>query len=177
MFERFTPRAKQAITLAQREAIDLSHDFIGTEHMLLGLIGTDDGIAHDVLAEHGVTIERAREQAVRLLTEGGITPRGPLQSTQALAAIGIDVAEIRKLADESFGPGKFQFPRPGFTPRAKRTLEMTLRTAKSMRAADIGSEHLLLALLDDPDGVGYHVLRALDVDPVALRATVLSRAE
>lgn len=76
MFERFTDRAKRAVPLAQDEAFALDHDFIGTEHLLLGLVGTEDGAAKQALDESGVTIEQARGETVRLLTEAGGTPPG-----------------------------------------------------------------------------------------------------
>lgn len=175
MFEKFTDRAKRAIALAQDEALALEHDFIGTEHILLGLIRTDGGVAQELLAEQGVTTERARGQTVALLTEAGVTPEGRLAPAKALATIGIDVAEIQRRADESFGAGRFKFPRPSFTPRAKRTLELTLREARAMKHERIETEHLLLALLDDAEGVGYQVLRDLDVTIVTLRIAILTR--
>src|ERR1700753_1232912 len=119
MFEKFTDRAKQAVSFAQTEAIDLGHDFIGTEHLLLGLARTSDGIARDVLGEHGVTAARARDETVRQLTEAGVRTDGGTPAIEALATLGIDVAEIKRRADESFGPGRFRFPRPPLTPPLK----------------------------------------------------------
>ncbi|HEY3751919.1 MAG TPA: Clp protease N-terminal domain-containing protein [Pseudonocardiaceae bacterium] len=175
MFERFTVLAKRAISLAQDEAIALGHDFIGTEHILLGLTGTGDEVAVDVLGGYGVTTVRARDETVRLLTEAGVDTSGGRAATEALAAIGIDVDEIRRHADEAFGPGRFRYPRPPFTSRAKHTLKLTLREAVAMGHTDIGTEHLVLGLLDDPKGVGYQVLTGLGVDPAGLRGTILSR--
>jgi ATP-dependent Clp protease ATP-binding subunit ClpC len=175
MFERFTDRAKQAVSLAQDEAITLGHDFIGTEHLLLGLARTSDGIARDVLGAHGVTPARARDETVRLLTEAGVDTSGGRPAVEALASIGIDVDEIRRRADEAFGPGKFRFPRPPFTPRAKRTLEYTLREAVGLGSATIGPEHLMLGVLHDDEGVGHRVLVALGADPAELRSAVLAR--
>ncbi|HEX5119013.1 MAG TPA: Clp protease N-terminal domain-containing protein [Pseudonocardiaceae bacterium] len=175
MFERFTDRAKQAVTFAQDEAITLGHDFIGTEHLLLGLARNTDGIARDVLGAHGVTPDRARDETVRLLTEAGVDTSGGQPATEALAAIGIDVDEIRRRADEAFGPGKFRFPRPPFTARAKRSLEYTLREAVTLGNERIGPEHLMLGVLHDDESVGLRVLVALGADPTELRSAVLAR--
>jgi ATP-dependent Clp protease ATP-binding subunit ClpC len=175
MFERFTDDAKQVIRLSQNEAITLGHDFIGTEHVLLGLTATEDGVAGQVLGEHGVTAARARDETVRLLTEAGVPATGGREATEALAGIGIDVAEIRRRVEESFGPGRFTFPRPPFTPRAKKLLEMTLRESIALGQREIDTEHLLLGLLDDADSVGVRVLTALGVDPTTVRSSVLAR--
>jgi ATP-dependent Clp protease ATP-binding subunit ClpA len=174
MFEKFTDRAKQAVSLAQTEAIDLGHDFIGTEHLLLGLARTSDGIARDVLGEHGVTPARARDETVRQLTEAGVRADGGTPAIEALASLGIDVAEIKRRADESFGPGRFRFPRPPFTPRLKRTMGLTLREAISLGHERIGPEHLVLGLLDDAESVAVKVLIGLRVDTAELRTAVLA---
>ncbi|HEX5404270.1 MAG TPA: Clp protease N-terminal domain-containing protein [Pseudonocardiaceae bacterium] len=100
---------------------------------------------------------------------------GGQPAADALAAIGIDVEEIRRRADETFGPGKFRYPRPPFTARAKRTLKLTLREALTLDHNYMGTGHLVLGLLAETDGGGFKVLTALDVDPDALRDTVLSR--
>jgi hypothetical protein len=76
--------------------------------------------------------ERFTDETVRLLTEGGVDASGGRTATEALAAIGIDVEEIRRHADEAFGPGRFRYPRPPFTSRAKHTLKLTLREAVAM---------------------------------------------
>jgi len=175
MFERFTNLAKRAVALAQDEAVTLGHDFIGTEHVLIGLARTTDGGAGEVLGTLGVTVSNAREETVRLLTEAGVPATGGAPATEALAAIGIDVGEIRRRADESFGPGRFHFPRPPFTPRAKKALEMTMREAKALGHQHIGTEHLLLGVLADGDNVAVKVLTGLDVDQAELRTALMAR--
>ena len=174
MFERFTDRAKRVIVVAQDEALALGHDFIGTEHLLLGLTRTD-GIPKELLDERDVTSDKVRDEAVRLLTEAGLHRPGDRSAEEALASLGIDVDEIRRRADESFGPGKFKFPRPGFTPRLKRTMELTLRESLTVGSAEVGPEHLLLGLLADPESVAVQVLSGLGTDPGALRSAVLAR--
>lgn len=176
MFERFTVLAKRAISLAQDEAIALGHDFIGTEHLLLGLTRTTtDGIASEILAAHGVTATRARAKTVALLTEAGVRTDGGQPAIDALGSLGIDVAEIKRRADESFGPGRFRFPRPPFTPRLKRTMALTLREALGLGHEQIGPAHLVLGLLDDAESVAMRVLIGLEVDTAELRTAVLDR--
>ncbi|RAG87022.1 peptidase [Streptacidiphilus pinicola] len=180
MFEYFTDRAKRSIVAGQDEAIALGHDFMGTEHLLLGLAADPESTAGSVLAAHGVELGRAREVTVRLLTEAGVPATGGKPATDALASIGIDVAEIKRRADANFGEGAFQFPRPAYTPLAKLALEQTLREAKALGHERFGTEHMLLGLLaaggDDAEHTtAQAVLMALDVDVAALRPAVLAR--
>ncbi|GAA1933817.1 Clp protease N-terminal domain-containing protein [Kitasatospora viridis] len=175
MFEYFTDGARRAVVLSQDEAIALGHDFIGTEHILLGLIGAQSGTAAEVLREQGVELDRARAETVRILDEAGVVAAGGQPAKDALAAIGIDVAEIQRKADDAFGPGAFQYPRPAYTPDAKRALEQTLREAKALGQERFGTEHILLGLLAVGEGRGLEVLTALEVDRGGLREAVLAR--
>ncbi len=109
MSERLTEQAKRAVEASEEAALALGHDHIGTEHLLLGLAGTA-GTAGDLLREHGIEPGRAREETIRLLTGKGIPATGGRSAGDALSSIGIDVAEIRRRADDSFGPGAFRFP-------------------------------------------------------------------
>ncbi|WP_229852738.1 Clp protease N-terminal domain-containing protein [Streptomyces albospinus] len=93
----------------------------------------------------------------------------------ALSSIGIDVAEIQRRADQAFGPGAFQYPRPAYTPHAKKALEQTLREARALGHEKFGTEHVLLGLLAAGQGRGLEVLAALEVDPAGLREAVLAR--
>ncbi|HZE32124.1 MAG TPA: Clp protease N-terminal domain-containing protein [Actinoallomurus sp.] len=174
MFERFTELARRAVAASQEAALAMGHDFIGTEHLLLGLAATA-GTAGEVLREQGVALERAREETERLLAEAGVAATGGQAAKDALSSIGIDVAEIQRRADESFGPGRFRFPRPAFTPRAKRTLRLTLRETLVLGHRRIDKEHLLLGLLAEGEGVAIQVLTALGVETGALREAVLAR--
>jgi ATP-dependent Clp protease ATP-binding subunit ClpA len=175
VFEKFTNLAKRSITLSQDEAITLGHDFIGTEHLLLGLVRVREGLAGEILFEQGVTADQVRAAVLRLLEAAGVTANGGREATEALATIGIDVEEIRRRADDTFGPGQFWFPRPGYTMRAKRVLERTVRESAELGHDDIGTEHMLLGLLAEGEGVGVQALSAVGVDLGALRATVLDR--
>jgi ATP-dependent Clp protease ATP-binding subunit ClpC len=175
VFEKFTDRAKRVLVLAQDEAMQQKHDYIGTEHVLIGLAGVRGSVAGDVLHDKGVTPQALREETARVLVDNGVPVNDPQAATEALASIGIDVEEIRRKADETFGPGKFHFPRPAFTPRAKRVLEYTLRQAVELDSATIGTEHILLGILAEGEGVAVKVLRNLDVDVDSLRPAVLER--
>jgi ATP-dependent Clp protease ATP-binding subunit ClpC len=175
MFEFFTNRARDAVVLSQDEAIALGHDFIGTEHILLGLIGTGRSTAGDVLREQGAELTRAREETVRIVAAAGIASTGGQPAKDALSSLGIDVTEIQRRADDTFGPGAFQYPRPAYTPDAKKALEYTLREAKALGHEKFGTEHVLLGLLAAGEGRGLEVLAALEVDPAGLREAVLVR--
>jgi ATP-dependent Clp protease ATP-binding subunit ClpC len=130
MFERFTDRARRVVVLAQQEARDLGHNYIGTEHILLALI--DEG--------HGV-------------------------AAKALEAMGIGGDVVRRQVEEIIGRG--QGASEGhipFTPRSKKVLELSLREALQLGHHYIGTEHILLGLLGEGDGVGAHVLVDLGAD-------------
>jgi ATP-dependent Clp protease ATP-binding subunit ClpC len=150
VFDIFTGPAKRVIIVAESEAVALGHDFIGPEHVLIGLAEVSEGLAGQVLAERGVTPGQVRGEAARLLAEAGFGGSRP-GAADALAAIGIDVQEIQRRADATFGPGQFQFPRPVFTPLAKAVLEQSLAEARALGHDYIGTEHVLLALLADND--------------------------
>lgn len=176
MFEFFTDHGKQAVTASQDEAIALGHDFIGTEHLLLGLLAAESGTAAAVLRGRNVSLARARQETVRVLEAAGIVAAGGQPARDALSSIGIDVAEIQRRADASFGPGAFRFPRPAYTPEARKALENTLDEARTLNRDRFGTEHILLGLLAVPEGHALQVLAALQVDPTALRETVLAQA-
>ncbi|MFC8226466.1 Clp protease N-terminal domain-containing protein [Streptomyces sp. NPDC057287] len=176
MFEFFTDQGKRAVVASQDEAITLGHDFIGTEHLLLGLLAAEDGTAARVLREHDVGLERARQETVRVLEASGVVAAGGQPARDALSSIGIDVAEIQRQADTSFGPGAFQFPRPAYTPEARKALENTLGEAQALGRDRFGTEHILLGLLTVPEGHVLQVLAALQADPTGLREAVLAQA-
>jgi ATP-dependent Clp protease ATP-binding subunit ClpA len=140
MFERFTERARQVVVLSQEEARTLRHDYIGTEHILLGLLRERDGIAAQALGRVGITLEPVRARVVRIVGSG----------------------------DEPVTRG--QVP---FTPRAKKVLELALREAVGLGHDYIGTEHILLGLLREQEGIGAEILMGLDADPKRLREIVL----
>ena len=139
MFERFTDTAIKVIRLAQEEARRLGHNFVGTEQILLGLIGEGDGIAATVLQSLGVTLQQVRE-------------------------------EIEKIIGRGSGFVAVEIP---FTPRSKRVLELSLEESRSFGQDYVGTEHLLLGLIRDGEGVAARVLLNLGVDSKEVRAKVI----
>ncbi len=139
MFERFTDRARRVLVLAQEEARDLNHAFIGTEHILLGLIREGEGVAAKALDALGVTFDVVREKVEE--------------------AIG---------ANTNPSPGS-----PPFTPRAKKVLELSLREALQLGHSYIGTEHMLLGLVREGDGVAAQVLNDLGADMARVRTQVI----
>ena len=139
MFERFTDTAIKVIKLAQEEARRLGHNFLGTEQILLGLIGEGNGVAAKVLHSLGVTLKEAREEIEKIIGRGS----------------GFVVVEIP------------------FTPRSKRVLELSLEESRTLGRDYIGTEHLLLGLIRDGEGVAARVLLNLGVDSKEVRAKVI----
>jgi len=139
VFERFTDRARRVLVLAQEEARLLNHSFIGTEHILLGLIHEGEGIAARSLDSLGVTLEAVREKV-----------------------------------EEAIGPSGTPAPgSPPFTPRAKRVLELSLREALQLGHSYIGTEHMLLGLVREGEGVAAQVLQSLGVELPRVRQQVI----
>jgi ATP-dependent Clp protease ATP-binding subunit ClpA len=138
MFERFTGRARHVVVLAQEEARLLDHNYIGTEHILLGLLGEPESVAGIVLATFGMTRDGVREEVTKIIGRGSKAPSGHIP----------------------------------FTPRAKKVLELSLREALQLKHNYIGTEHILLGLIREGDGVGVQILRG-HVDLLELRVAVL----
>jgi len=139
MFERFSDRGRRVVVLAQEEARALNHDYIGTEHILLGLLAEPDGVA-----------------------------------SRALRGMRVDLSTARRRVEEIIGRG--QVPAHGrepFTPRAKKVFEYSLREAIELKHDHIGTEHLLLALLREGEGVACQVLTQLGVGFDAARDVVI----
>jgi ATP-dependent Clp protease ATP-binding subunit ClpC len=139
MFERFTERARQVVVLAQEEARALKHNYIGTEHLLLGLLREEEGVAARVLDALDVSVEEVRASVVRIVGSGEEAPQG-------------------------------QIP---FTPRAKKVLELALREALSLGHNYIGTEHILLGLVREDEGVAARILLDLDAEPDKIRGEVM----
>ena len=139
MFERFTDKALQVIMLAQEESRRLGHNFVGTEQILLGLIGEGSGIAFKVLKSFKVNIKDARLEVERLIGRG----------------TGFVAVEIP------------------FTPRAKKILELAMQQSKELQHSYINTEHLLLAIIEDKNGVGNRVLLNLGVNLIKLKTDIL----
>jgi ATP-dependent Clp protease ATP-binding subunit ClpC len=138
MFERFTNRARHAVVLSQEEARRMQHNYIGTEHVLLGLLGEPDGVACRALASLGMSLEAARNEVTAIVGTGSAAPSGHIP----------------------------------FTPRAKKTLELALREALQLGHNYIGTEHILLGLIREGEGVAAQVLKQ-HADLTAIRVAVL----
>ena len=139
MFERFTDRARRVVVLAQEEARLLNHNYIGTEHILLGLIHEGEGVAAKALESLGISLEAVREKVEEIIGHGQQSPQGHIP----------------------------------FTPRAKRVLELSLREALQINHSYIGTEHILLGLIREGEGVAAQVLVKLGADLNRVRSQVL----
>jgi ATP-dependent Clp protease ATP-binding subunit ClpC len=140
VFENFSDRARRVLVLAQEEARLLNHSFIGTEHILLGLIHEGEGVAAKALESLGISLEAVREKVEETIGMAGTAPSGS----------------------------------PPFTPRAKKVLELSLREAAERGDREIGTEHLLLGLVREGQGVAVTVLESLGVDPISVRLEVIA---
>ena len=182
MFDRFTSGARTVVELAQAEAQAMGHRHIGTEHLLLGLLGEEHGIAAGALRAAGVTATAVRDDIQRLVTDPLLS--GP--DAEALHAIGIDVERVRASVERSFGPGALERAvnggcRPGasrwhipFSRRAKKVMELSLREALRLRHDYIGTEHILLAVLREGEGLAAQILAESAVRADDLRHSVLA---
>jgi ATP-dependent Clp protease ATP-binding subunit ClpC len=139
MFERFTDRARRVVVLAQEEARLLNHSYIGTEHILLGLIHEGEGVAAKALESLGISLEAVRNQVEEIIGQGGSSPSGHIP----------------------------------FTPRAKKVLELSLREALQLGHNYIGTEHILLGLIREGEGVAAQVLVKLGADLSRVRQQVI----
>jgi ATP-dependent Clp protease ATP-binding subunit ClpA len=138
MFERFTNRARHVVVLAQEEARRLQHNYIGTEHVLLGLLGEPGGLAFRALERFGMSLEGTREEVKAIVGTGNATVSGHIP----------------------------------FTPRAKKTLELALREALQLHHNYIGTEHILLGVIREGDGVGAQLLKQHSTDLALIRMAV-----
>src|SRR4249920_3763700 len=138
MFERFTDRARRVVVLAQEEARMLNHNYIGTEHILLGLIHEGEGVAATALESLGIALEGVRQQVEEIIGQGQLAPSGHIP----------------------------------FTPRAKKVLELSLREALQLGHNYIGTEHILLGLIREGEGVAAQVLVKLGADLNRVRQQV-----
>ena len=139
MFERFTDRARRVVVLAQEEARMLNHNYIGTEHILLGLIHEGEGVAAKALESLGISLDAVRHEVEEIIGRGKHAPSGHIP----------------------------------FTPRAKKVLELSLREALQLGHDYIGTEHILLGLIREGDGVAAQVLVKLGADLNRVRQQVI----
>jgi ATP-dependent Clp protease ATP-binding subunit ClpA len=171
VFERFTDRARKVVVMAQ-EAARLQHPSIGPEHVLLALLRIPGSAAFSVLTEAGIDYERARAVVIERAEPGTAPDAASAGPAESLAAIGIDLEQIRRSAEQNFGPGTLRFPGVPFSPAAKRLLPLAWQEALALAHFYVGTEHLLLALLALDD---TGVLAALDADASEIRSMVVRR--
>ena len=195
MFERFTDPARKAVVLAQEEARDLNHNYLGTEHLLLGVLREGAGAAPRALRRLGIELAEVRSDVVRIVGRGSPAARWD-EDADALRTIGIDLDEVRRRVEETFGPRALEEQRPRsrrrrrardcapmpfgalapgrlpLTPRAKKVMALALREATALRHGSIGPEHLLLAIVREGEGLAMQILTARGASPARLRAAV-----
>jgi ATP-dependent Clp protease ATP-binding subunit ClpA len=176
MFERFTSPARQAVAAAQAAARRLHHRYLGTEHLLLGLLAEPGSLAGRALATVGVAAEAVEREVLAIVGAGPLAD----DDAAALAAIGIDLDEVRRRVEASFGPGALQgagrcgpSPHVPFTPRSKKVLELSLREAVRLRHDHIGTEHILLGLVREGEGLAAQILVRLGASLESVRTAVL----
>lgn len=139
MFERFTDRARRVVVLAQENARMMSHNYIGSEHILLGLLDEAEGVGAKVLASLNADSDEVREHVLAIIGQGAQTPSGHIP----------------------------------FTPRAKRIFELSLREALQLGHPYIGTEHILLGLIREGEGVGAQVLGKMGIELNRVRQTTI----
>jgi ATP-dependent Clp protease ATP-binding subunit ClpA len=139
MFERFTDRARRVVVLAQEEARMLNHNYIGTEHVLLGLVHEGEGVAAKALESLGISLEGVRARIEEIIGQGEKAPTGHIP----------------------------------FTPRAKKALELSLREALQLGHNYIGTEHVLLGVIREGDGIGCRVLVELGAELTRVRQAII----
>jgi hypothetical protein len=224
MFERFTSNARAAVVGTQDAARRLGHPYVGTEHLLLGLLAVGDGIAASVLRDVGIDAGTVEAEVLRIVgpgrgcgSGGGGSPvdgPGVDPDADALRVLGIDLDAVRAAAEAAFGPGALDWARVSvaragragrgrrrisrrrraggrrgdrrcdvgpavrghipFTPRAKKVLELSLREAIRLGHRSIGTEHVLLGLVREGEGLAAEILVLHGVDLGDLRQRVLA---
>jgi ATP-dependent Clp protease ATP-binding subunit ClpA len=187
MFERFTVQARELVCVwTRQEAQALGHPHVGTEHLLLGLLHPEAGLSHDVLTGAGLSRERVRAEVRRLV--GPTPPQLDEEDAAALRSVGIDLDRVIAKIEESFGPQALQPPpfqyRRGlfgrttgptrFTPRARKVLELSLREALRLKHGGIGTEHMLLGLVREGEGLAAKIITDSGVDLADLREATLA---
>lgn len=173
-FARFTEQAREAMVLAQEEAARLGHPWLGTEHLLLGLLRQQDARARRVLSDLGVSAASVARELVEELGEPSETRPLGEEDEVALRTLGIDLREVRRRVEDVFGPGALERARPGrcglpVMPRLKQSLERAARVAKG---GSIDTDHLLLGMVQVPDALAAGLMRRLGVTADAVWVAV-----
>ncbi|MGH3565784.1 MAG: Clp protease N-terminal domain-containing protein [Pseudonocardia sp.] len=186
MFERFTDKARRVVVGAQEEARERGADAIRPEHVLVSLYTVPDSLAVTVLAGYGVD-RTVMEEEIGKLRPGGRPGPDPV----ALATLGIDLDEVRRQAEETFGPGALDRTRAAigrggrarghirFDRTTKKALELSLREARRLKHNYLGTEHILLGLLHAEGGAAHHILgaRGVRLEPTRIMVEELVRSQ
>jgi len=196
VFERFTPDAREVVVRAQREAHAFAHPWIGTEHLLIGVLAASDSPAVAVLAGHGVTLDTTRTALDQHVGRGGFCN----DDAAALRTVGIDLDQVRQAAEARFGAGALdRLPalrcrgRSGlrrrkqrvedasdelpFMPRAKRALERARLEAERGSRGRLDLDHLLFGLLDPKGNTAVELIRYVGADPEVIGAQLRARLD
>jgi ATP-dependent Clp protease ATP-binding subunit ClpA len=155
MFTRFTDRTRACVEAALDEARMLGHDSLGDEDLLLGILHVDEGTAAEALSSLGVTLEGVREESEEMLSN-------------ALSSIGISLMEMHREAGDAFEMRIPDGRRIPFSPRAKKALVEARREMRRMGDNYLGTEHILLGILSNADGMAVRILAVMGVPPEAL---------
>jgi len=155
MFTRFTDRSRKSVEAAFEEARMLGHDSLGDEDLLLGILSVDEGIAAEALSSLGVTQEAARAQSEEMLSE-------------ALSSIGISFEEVRAEAGDAFDMRIPDDRRIPYSPLAKKALVGARKEMRTLGANSLGTEHVLLGILENEDGAAVRMLARMGVAPDTL---------
>jgi ATP-dependent Clp protease ATP-binding subunit ClpC len=155
IFTRFTDRTRACVEAALDEARMLGHDSLGDEDLLLGILRVDEGTAAEALSSLGVTLEDVREESKVMLSN-------------ALSSIGISLREMRTEAGDAFEMRIPEGRRIPFSPRAKKALVEARREMRRMGDNYLGTEHILLGILSNADGIAVRILAGMGVPPEAL---------
>ena len=155
IFTRFTDRSRKSVEAALEEARMLGHDSLGDEDLVLGILRVDEGLAAEALTSLGVTLEGAREESEEILSD-------------ALSSIGISLEEVRREAGDAFEMRIPAHRRIPFSPRAKKALVEARKEMRRLGDNYLGTEHVLLGILDNQDGTAVRMLARLGVAPETL---------
>ena len=187
MFDRFTETARRAVVAAQEEATGMGHGYVGTEHLLLGLLRDPGDVAARVLTGLGVRFDTVRAQLDEI-----VGYRTDELDADALRTVGIDLDAVRRKIEATFGPGALDTPaltsvddrhqkrnpvwatRVPLTPRTRKVLMLAIREAAHLRVDTVGTEHVLLGLVREGHGLAARVLTEGGADLATVRTRVLA---
>jgi ATP-dependent Clp protease ATP-binding subunit ClpC len=159
IFTRFTDRSRKSVEAALEEARLLGHDSLGDEDLMLGILRVDEGLAAEALTSLGVTLEDARVESEEMLAD-------------SLSLIGISLYEVRREAGDAFEMRIPEHRRIPFSPRAKNALVRARKEMRRLGDGHLGTEHVLLGILDNEEGTAVRMLDRMGVSPEALEERI-----